>query len=72
MEKINDGDFDFMLLDLGLPDKDGLAILTEIKKAQPETAVIILTARGSINDKIKGLILNHDHSSLADYHSLGR
>lgn len=52
--------YDFILLDLGLPDIDGLDLLTITKKTCPDVSYIILTARGKIEDKIKGLDLGAD------------
>ena len=52
--------YDFILLDLGLPDTDGLILLEEAKKLNPDAAYIILTARGNIEDRIKGLDLGAD------------
>ena len=52
--------YDFILLDLGLPDIDGLTLLEEAKKLNPDAAYIILTARGNIEDRIKGLDLGAD------------
>jgi DNA-binding response OmpR family regulator len=48
-------DYDFVLLDLGLPDYEGLDILQEAMKEKKDTAFIIITARGEIEDKVKGL-----------------
>lgn len=53
-------DYDCILLDLSLPDGDGLALLKEMKKKKDDAAVIILTARGNINDRITGLNLGSD------------
>lgn len=47
--------FDLLILDLGLPGKDGLEVLEEIRGQGEDLAVIILTARDDINDKIAGL-----------------
>lgn len=59
-EKIFVNPYDFILLDLGLPDYEGLQLLKEAKEAGQEAAIIILTARGSTDDKIKGLDLGAD------------
>lgn len=60
LQLIQDGPYDFILLDLGLPDKDGLVVLEEAKKNCPEASYIILTARGTLDDRIKGLDLGAD------------
>lgn len=44
-----------LILDLGLPGKDGLEVLEEIRGQKENLAVIILTARDDINDKVAGL-----------------
>lgn len=59
-EKIATNLYDFILIDLGLPDYDGLDLLKEAKKHNPEAACIILTARAEVNDRIKGLDLGAD------------
>lgn len=52
--------YDFVLLDLGLPDLDGLKVLEQAKKLNPDAAYIILTARGNIEDRVIGLDLGAD------------
>jgi DNA-binding response OmpR family regulator len=59
-EKIATNLYDFILIDLGLPDYDGLDLLKEAKKYNPEAACIILTARAEVDDRIKGLDLGAD------------
>jgi DNA-binding response OmpR family regulator len=59
-EKIAVNLYDFILIDLGLPDYDGLDLLKEAKVSRPEAACIILTARAEVNDRIKGLDLGAD------------
>jgi DNA-binding response OmpR family regulator len=55
-EKIFVNNYDFILLDLGLPDGDGFEVLKQLKKIKNrEDAVIILTARSAVDDRIKGL-----------------
>ena len=51
---------DLILLDLGLPDIDGETVCKEARKKHPETPVIILTARDSVNDVVHGLNLGAD------------
>ena len=60
LENIAINQYDFILLDLGLPDNDGLNLLIDAKKYNPGAAYIILTARGNIEDRIKGLDLGAD------------
>lgn len=49
-----------MLLDLGLPDGDGFEVLQTIRKTKSKIAVIVLTARGELDDRINGLHLGAD------------
>ncbi|MGB4291457.1 MAG: response regulator transcription factor [Bacteroidales bacterium] len=59
-EKIAVNLYDFILLDLGLPDYDGLELIKEAKKLNSEVSFIIITARGAVEDKVKGLNLGAD------------
>lgn len=47
--------FDIVVLDLGLPDGDGLDALAEMRRRGDATPVLILTARGSLKDRVNGL-----------------
>lgn len=49
-----------LLLDLVLPGRDGFSILSALKKQRPGQAVIILSARGEENDRVRGLGLGAD------------
>ena len=60
LEEISSNDYDIMLLDLGLPDGSGFEILKTVRKIQSKMAVIILTARGELDDRINGLQLGAD------------
>ena len=59
-EKIFVYQYDILILDLGLPDGSGLDVLKYVKKHKPQTGIIILTARDSLDDKISGLDLGAD------------
>lgn len=48
-------DFDLLLLDLGLPGKDGFSVLEDLRGQGANLPIIILTARGDIDDKLAGL-----------------
>jgi DNA-binding response OmpR family regulator len=54
------GQFDLVLLDLGLPGRDGLEMLEELRRKDPRLPVVILTARDSVRDKVAGLELGAD------------
>jgi DNA-binding response OmpR family regulator len=59
-EKIAVNLYDFVLLDLGLPDYNGLDLISEARKNGNDTAFIIITARGAVEDKVQGLNLGAD------------
>lgn len=52
--------YDLLLLDLALPEMDGMAILQTLRADRPAQPVIILTARGSEPDRVKGLLTGAD------------
>lgn len=53
--QLNAGAFDLVLLDLMLPGRDGIEILTTLRKRGIETPVLILTARDAVEDRVLGL-----------------
>ncbi len=59
-EKIAVNLYDFILLDLGLPDYNGLDLIKEARELKSESSFIIITARGAVEDKVKGLDLGAD------------
>jgi len=49
------GGSDVVLLDLGLPDRDGLDLMAELLAVRPETRVVVITANGSINTAVEAV-----------------
>jgi two-component system OmpR family response regulator len=52
--------FDLIILDLTLPDMDGLQVLRNLRGRKIATPVLILTARGDLDDRVKGLDIGAD------------
>ncbi len=53
-------DYDSIILDIMLPKKNGLDVLKDLREAGVDTPVILLTARDSVEDRVKGLNLGAD------------
>ncbi len=60
MNRIYVDPYDLILLDIMLPKKDGFGILLELRNEKNSTPVLMLTAKGDIEDRIKGLDLGAD------------
>ncbi len=60
MMKVGCYEYDCILLDLMLPGGSGLEVLRRIKKVSPETGVIIISAKDSLDDKVEGLKIGAD------------
>jgi two-component system OmpR family response regulator/two-component system response regulator QseB len=58
--EIATGDYQAAVLDLGLPQKDGLDVLQTLRAKKVKTPVLVLTARDAVPDRIKGLDLGAD------------
>ena len=67
-EKIHINKYDCILLDITLPGGSGLEILRELKKENPKAGVIIISAKNSLDDKIKGLDLGADDYLAKPFH----
>jgi DNA-binding response OmpR family regulator len=52
---LRDDQPDLLVLDLGLPGKDGLSLLSELRASNSDIPVIVLTARDTVEDRIAGL-----------------
>jgi DNA-binding response OmpR family regulator len=60
--------YDFVLLDIGLPDGDGFAVLNYLKDQTRSEAVIIISARNSLDDRINGLNIGADDYLIKPFH----
>jgi len=60
LDALSEGTFDAIVLDLGLPDGDGLALLAEWRRTGFNEPVIILSARDAVDDRVRGLNLGAD------------
>lgn len=60
VDKVSIYEYDILLLDIGLPDGNGLDLINTVKQIQAKTGVIIVSAKNSLDDKIAGLDLGAD------------
>jgi DNA-binding response OmpR family regulator len=60
--------YDLIILDLMLPDMDGFSILKNLKEVGIKTPVLILSAKGAVDDRIKGLSLGADDYMAKPFH----
>ncbi|GGG91681.1 DNA-binding response regulator [Parapedobacter pyrenivorans] len=68
IEKISLYDYDCILLDVGLPDGNGLNVLRALKSKQKSDNVIIISAKDSLDDKLEGLELGADDYLTKPFH----
>ncbi|HEY5368763.1 MAG TPA: response regulator transcription factor [Hanamia sp.] len=68
IDKIEYNDYDCILLDITLPDGDGLKILAQLKEDKKTDGVLIISAKNSLDDKIKGLDLGADDYLSKPFH----
>ncbi|UIR57356.1 response regulator transcription factor [Sphingobacterium sp. SRCM116780] len=66
--KIQDYQYDCILLDIGLPDGNGLSLLEELKRSNKQDGVIIISAKNALDDKIKGLQIGADDYLTKPFH----
>lgn len=52
--------YDAVILDLGLPDRDGMDLLAKMRRGGDSTIVLVLTARDALDDRVKGLTAGAD------------
>lgn len=68
IQKIEDYNYDCILLDIMLPDGNGLSLLKELKEKHKRDSVIIISAKDSLEDKITGLELGADDYLAKPFH----
>ena len=68
IEKITLYTYDCILLDLMLSGKDGLEVLQELKRQNKDGSVIIISAKGSLEDKLRGLQIGADDYLAKPFH----
>jgi DNA-binding response OmpR family regulator len=54
-DAVSAADYDLLLVDLGLPDGDGLGLIRRLRQQKVSTPILVLTARSSIDERIAGL-----------------
>ena len=65
---LQDQSADLVLLDLGLPDIDGLDVLTKARGAGIQTPVLVMTARDAVHTRVRGLDLGADDYLVKPFH----
>ena len=68
IESISLYQYDLYIVDVGLPDGNGLDLIESIKKREKSSGIIIVTAKNSIEDKIRGLDLGADDYLTKPFH----
>lgn len=67
-DKIMSFTYDIVLIDIMIPEGNGLQLLQELKSVNKETGTIIISAKNSLNDKVKGLELGADDYLTKPFH----
>lgn len=60
ISSVASGSFELLLLDIGLPKKDGLTVLKQLRQRKISIPIIMITARDAVEDRIAGLDLGAD------------
>jgi DNA-binding response OmpR family regulator len=68
LEKINVYQYDMVIVDIGLPDGNGLDLIKEMKTREIDTSILIVTAKNAIDDKVHGLDLGADDYITKPFH----
>ena len=68
LRAVSDHDADLVLLDLGLPGKDGMDVLTEARRLRVKTPVIVMSARDALDSRIRVLDAGADDYLIKPFH----
>jgi len=68
MEKVRQYQYDCVIVDIGLPYGNGLDIIKELKNIESRSGIIIISAKNSLEDKLKGLELGSDDYLAKPFH----
>lgn len=67
-EKVNDYDYDCLVVDITLPDGSGLDIIKELKQEKTNVGIVIVSAKNSLDDRLMGLDLGADDYLIKPFH----
>lgn len=70
LSRFRKGDYDGVLLDIMMPQKDGLSVLEEIKAKDPECVVVMMTAYSTLDKVLQSHKVGADHYLLKPFDSL--
>jgi DNA-binding response OmpR family regulator len=68
LEALRSQAVDLVLLDLGLPEKDGIEVITEARRLRVKTPIIVMTARDSVESRVQGLDAGADDYMTKPFH----
>ncbi|TXI95696.1 MAG: response regulator transcription factor [Chryseobacterium cucumeris] len=68
IERVESFDYDCIILDINLPDGNGLKLLRHLRDDKKQDGVIIISARNSLDDKVEGLLLGADDYVTKPFH----
>ncbi|NER02410.1 MAG: response regulator transcription factor [Okeania sp. SIO3C4] len=68
LDKVSIYDYDIVLLDIGLPDGNGLDLIPKIKSGSKTTGIIIISAKNAVDDRVAGLEMGADDYLTKPFH----
>lgn len=68
LQALRDESVDLVLLDLGLPGKDGIEVITEARRMKVKTPILVMTARDSVESRVQGLDAGADDYMSKPFH----